>query len=218
MNWNIPNQLTVGRVGLALCFFVLLATYEQATNWGRWLLNITFVLYIVAGITDILDGWLARRLDQTSAFGRMVDPIVDKVLVVGTFIMLTGNNYSHAACPPGTVSAFELSLPHWLTGGMFSGVQAWMVVAVLVRELVVSGVRGYSESQGHGFPATPWGKIKMFVQSVALCTVLYQMANVRLPAWAVITKISAVWVALVVTVFSGLMYIGRARKALRSDE
>jgi len=218
MNWNIPNQLTVGRVVLAVGFFALLGLYEQGTVMGQWLLNIAFVVYIVAGITDVLDGYLARKLNQTSAFGRMVDPIVDKILVIGAFIMLTGNNFAMQTDGAGAVSQFEQSLPFWLTGGMGSAVQAWMVVAILVRELVVSGVRGYSESRGRNFPATYGGKIKMFVQSVTVCTVLYQLANVRAPAWAVITKISVVWLAVIVTVGSGLFYVGKAREALLGDE
>lgn len=218
MNWKLPNQLTVGRVVLAMVFFVLLGLYEAGTAWGRWLLNVAFVVYVVAGITDVLDGYFARKWNLTSAFGRMVDPIVDKVLVVGAFAMLVGNNFAMQFDGPGAVGQFERELPGWLTGHMASGVQAWMVVAILVRELVVSGVRGYSESIGREFPATYGGKIKMFVQSVAVCTVLCQLANVRAPAWAVIAKLSLVWAAMVITIISGLMYIHTARDILRSDE
>ena len=218
MNWKLPNQLTVGRILLAFGFFVLLGLYEQGTPWGRWLLNVGMGVFIVAGITDVLDGYLARKWDLTSAFGRMVDPIVDKMLIVGGFVMLTGGNFAMRQHGPGAVSQFEWDLPVLLTGRMASGVQAWMVVAILVREFVVSGVRGYSEASGHVFPATCGGKIKMFLQSVAVCVVLYQMANVRNPAWAVIFKIAWVWLAMVVTVVSGLMYLSKARGLLRSDE
>ena len=218
MKWNIPNQLTMGRVVLAGVFFALLGFYEQGAAAGQWLLNVAFVVYIVAGITDILDGYLARKWSQTSAFGRMVDPIVDKMLVIGAFIMLTGSNFAMRLTGDAAVSQFERELPQWLTGHMGSAVQAWMVVAILVRELVVSGVRGYSESRGKRFPATYGGKIKMFIQSVTVCTVLYQLANVRMPAWAVITKITVVWLAVIVTVASGLFYVGKAREVLRGDE
>ena len=217
MKWNLPNQLTAGRIVLAFGFFILLGVYEQGTVWGQCLLNVAFVVYIVAGITDVLDGYFARKLNQTSAFGRMVDPVVDKVLVVGAFAMLTGANFALQGAGPAAVSQFEQSLPGWLTGHMASGVQAWMVVAILFREFVVAGVRGYSESRGQAFPATYGGKIKMFVQSVAVCTVLYQMANVRMSDWAVVTKIVLVWLAVAVTLGSGLLYVGRARGLLQSD-
>ncbi len=224
MNWKLPNQLTVGRIALAGAFFVLLGLYEPATDWGPWLLNVAFALYIVAGITDILDGYLARKLNLTSAFGRIVDPFVDKVLVVGAFAMLAGANFQYVTGVVGTSiesvtgKGYGRDLPHWLTGGMASCVQAWMVVVILAREFVVSAVRGYSESRGIKFPATYVGKIKMFVQSVAICTVLYQVANLPDVRWAVWTKVITVWLSVIVTVVSGLAYVGKARKLLVSGE
>ncbi len=215
MNWKLPNQLTVGRIALAGGFFVLIGLYQPGTAGGCWLLRAAFVLYIVAGITDVLDGWIARRYNLTSAFGRITDPFVDKVLVVGAFAMLVGSNYVLDAARS---SSFERDLPPWLTGGMASGIQAWMVVVILAREFIVSAVRGYSESQGEILPATSAGKIKMFVQSVAICVVLYQLANLPLRPWAVIVKVAMVWLAVAVTVISGLSYVGKARKLLISDE
>ena len=208
MNWKLPNQLTVGRMVLSIGFFVLLGMYEQGSECGRWLLNIAFVLYIVAGITDVLDGYLARRWKLTSAFGRILDPVMDKILVVGAFIMLAGPNFTMAP------DAVDHRLPAWITGGMASAVQAWMVVVILGREFLVSGVRGYSESQGMKFPATPAGKIKMFVQSFAICTALYQQANVADAMWAVYMKIICVWLAVIVTLLSGLAYMSKARVLL----
>lgn len=214
MNWNLPNQLTIGRIFMAAVFFVLLALYDAGTTAGAVLLNVAFWLYIAAGITDVLDGYFARKMQVTSAFGRIIDPFVDKVLAVGAFAMLAGGNFTM----PEGASAWERSLDHWITGGMASGVQAWMVVAILSRELIVSAVRGYSESRGVKFPATPAGKIKMFVQSVAICTALYQMANLTGAHWAIVTKLVAVWAAVAITVASGFVYVGRAWKLLRENE
>lgn len=216
MNWKLPNQLTIARIGLAGGFFVLLGLYDASSPNSALLMNAAFVLYIVAGITDVLDGYFARKWKITSAFGRIADPFVDKVLVIGAFVMLAGRNF--ALIPPGAPADLEWNLPHWVTGHMASGVQAWMVVVILSRELLVSAVRGYSESQGIKFAATPAGKIKMFVQSVAICTVLYQLANVRYEPWAIYTKVVLVWLALVATVVSGLFYLGGIRRAMRSDE
>jgi CDP-diacylglycerol--glycerol-3-phosphate 3-phosphatidyltransferase len=213
MLWNLPNKLTVGRVALALVFFVLLGLYEEGSSSGRWLLNAAFVLYIVAGITDVLDGYIARNWNLTTAFGRIVDPFVDKVLVVGAFAMLAGSNFSYG----GQTSAAERDLPRWLTGDMASCVQAWMVVAILAREFVVSAIRGYSESCGIDFPSTAWGKLKMFIQSVAICTVLFQVANLSGAAWALWTKAILVWLAVAVSVLSGLAYVNKTR-ALASRE
>ena len=213
MNWKLPNQLTIGRIALAAVFFVLLGLYEPGSTGGVWMLNVAFVIYIIAGITDVLDGWVARRWNLTSAFGRIVDPFVDKVLVVGAFAMLTGSNYVMT----DQTLLFERDLPGWLTGGMASGVQAWMVVVIMGREFIVSAMRGYSESQGVKFPATSAGKIKMFVQSVAICTALYQQANVP-QAWAVLVKVGMVWLAVIVTVVSSSVYLRRSMKLLRRAE
>jgi len=215
MNWKLPNQLTVGRIVLSAGFFVMLGMYEQGTECGRWLLNGAFVIYIAAGVTDVLDGYLARKWNVTSAFGRIVDPFVDKILVVGAFAMLSGSNFAVWQDGSAGVSNPEGGgFPAWITGGMASAVQAWMVVVVLGREFVVSAVRGYSESQGVKFPATSAGKIKMFVQSVAICTVLYQLANLPAAQWAICVKVISVWLAVIVTVLSGLAYVGKARRLL----
>lgn len=221
MNWKLPNQLTVGRLLLAIVFFVLLALYDgpeaAAAEHSRLnnalLLNICFGIYIVAGITDVLDGYLARRMKVVSAFGRITDPFVDKVLVCGAYALLTGSNFAYHP-----ISEFERSLPGWLTGNMASGVQAWMVVVVVAREFIVSGVRGYSESRGEKFPATIWGKLKMFTQSVAICAVLFQLANAPHAQWAIILKLAAVWGSVIATVLSGFAYVTKARKLMVSDE
>ena len=214
MDWNLPNQLTVGRIVLAGAFFVLVGLYDYGSPAAAWLLNVAFVVYIIAGITDVLDGYLARKLDLTSAFGRIADPFVDKVLVVGAFAMLAGSNFAF----PDGVAVPDARLPAWLTGGMLSGVQAWMVVAILSREFIVSAVRGYSESCGINFPAIPAGKIKMFVQSFAICTVLFQLANVSGPTWAAYVKVILIWLAVATTVFSGLAYVGKARRLMKIEK
>jgi len=211
MNWKLPNQLTIGRIVLAAAFFVLVGLYEYDSDSAFWVLNVAFVVYIVAGITDVLDGYLARKLNLTSAFGRIVDPFVDKVLVVGSFVMLTGSNFAMPADP--NLLDRKL-LAGWLTGGMLSAVQAWMVVAILAREFVVSAVRGYSESRGIKFPAIPAGKIKMFVQSLAICAVLCQLANLPEAAWAIYVKVVLVWLAVAVTVLSALAYVGKTRRLM----
>ncbi|MCL2700864.1 MAG: CDP-alcohol phosphatidyltransferase family protein [Phycisphaerae bacterium] len=213
MNWKLPNQLTVARIGLAVLFFVLLGMVDLANGAAPWLLNAALVVYLVAGVTDVLDGWIARKYNWTSAFGRIADPFVDKVLVLGAFIMLAGSNF---AAPAGHREGAE-QMAFWINGHMISAVQSWMVVVILCRELLVSAVRGYSESQGIKFPATPVGKLKMFLQSAAICGVLLQTANFPDEEWAVIGKIALVWLATVGTVLSGLAYVGKIRQVFRDD-
>ena len=219
MNWKLPNQLTVARIGLAVLFFVLLGLYEHASPCAAWLLNAALVVYLVAGITDILDGWIARKYNWTSAFGRIADPFVDKVLVLGAFIMLTGSNFAATGGQGASDTELaEAAMPLWVNGRMMSAVQSWMVVVILCRELLVSAVRGYSESQGIKFPATPAGKIKMFLQSAAICGALLQLANFADIYWMMIGKIILVWLATVATVVSGLAYVGKIRQVFREDE
>ena len=216
MKWTLPNRLTVSRIFLSAVFFVLLGLYDAASDSGPFLMGAGFVIFVLAGITDILDGYLARRLNQQSAFGRMVDPFVDKILVVGAFVMLAAPNFIVSA--DSTLTDVERSLPHWLTGGMISGVQPWMVVVILAREFVISAIRGYSESQGIKFPATSAGKLKMLLQSLAIGTILFCIAWTPLIVWGVWLKIILVWLSVIATVVSAFFYISKTGTLLRENE
>lgn len=161
-------------------------------------LAVSFWLFIVIACTDFLDGWLARRGNSVTAFGRIADPFVDKVLVLGAMVFL---------------AVMEWSRP-WFP--------AWIVVVVLAREFLVTGIRGYIESLGMQFPADWFGKIKMIVQCVAIAAVLGLFAF-NWPAWArealnVIGHVF-VWGTLVTTVGSGASYVLKTRRMLegRSD-
>ncbi len=212
MNKKLPNLLTIARLILSIVFFALLAGVHIGESSASSLLGTAFVIYIVAGITDVLDGYLARKWKVTSTFGRLADPIVDKVIVCGAFAMLAGHNFSATAGQP--LTDLERHLPNWIHGSMHTGVQAWMVVVLIAREFVISGIRGYSESQGINFPATQAGKLKMFVQSAAICAILIQLAWLPTAAWIIILKLVLVWLTVLITFFSGLLYTGKARKLL----
>src|SRR6476620_10867808 len=90
---HVPNALTGGRLLLAMVFFVLLSFYQHEGRGDPWLLNSAFGIYVVALFTDFLDGYLACRWKVEGQFGRMVDPLVDKVLVLGSFIFFAGKNF-----------------------------------------------------------------------------------------------------------------------------
>jgi CDP-diacylglycerol--glycerol-3-phosphate 3-phosphatidyltransferase len=213
MKLNIPNQITIGRIFLAAAFFTLLGLYRPAGS-SSTLLGAGFVLFVLAALSDVLDGYLARRWNQVTAFGRIVDPFVDKVLVLGAFIMLAGPDFTLSA----TASQLERDLPGWLTGGMGSAVQTWMVVVILAREFIVSAIRGFAESQGIEFPAIGAGKLKMLTQSFAIGSILFVLAWT--PQWPVgiWVKIISVWVALIITVFSGVVYIRHSYKLLKRHD
>ncbi len=208
---RIPNQLTLLRVLLSVAFFAMVGMYDDGPG-DRALLNVAFAVFVVAGITDVLDGYLARKWEVTSVFGRIVDPFVDKLMIVGGFVMLGGANFALE-----NMLAPDWKIPEWLTGDMASGVQSWMIVVILAREFIVSAIRGYSESQGKPFPAIRVGKLKMLLQSVSISFILFQLANWPDELWAAWVKVALVWATVAVTVFSGVVYVYKARRLILTN-
>src|ERR1700691_4575282 len=139
---HVPNALTALRLILAAVFFGMLSyfQYDVSGKHGdpKWL-NIAFLVYCVAIVTDFLDGYLARRWKVEGAFGRVVDPFVDKVLVLGSFIFFAGKNFTIPSHNPADVPANVTTI---------TGVVPWMVVVILARELLVTSLRGASEDSG----------------------------------------------------------------------
>jgi CDP-diacylglycerol---glycerol-3-phosphate 3-phosphatidyltransferase len=200
---HVPNLLTTGRLVLAGVFFALLGYYQYEGRGSPILLNIAFIVYCVALFTDFLDGYLARKWKVEGTFGRVVDPFVDKVLVIGSFIFFAGKNF----IIPDTAGNFVYTI---------TGVVPWMVVVILARELLVTSFRGLGEGVGQNFGAAFSGKVKLVVQSVTILVVLvyvnYFAVRKGTPAehyfrWF---RDFCVWVTVVVTVFSGLAYVRRA--------
>ncbi|HNQ23412.1 MAG TPA: CDP-diacylglycerol--glycerol-3-phosphate 3-phosphatidyltransferase [Phycisphaerae bacterium] len=201
MKLNVPNQITIARLGVALVFFVLLAQYTQREPQG-WILDVSAGLFILAAVTDVLDGYLARRFKQVTPLGRVLDPLADKVLVCGAFIILAG---------PGFVDA---------DGHNVTRVQAWMVVVIVGRELLVTGLRGFNESVGRAFPAGLHGKIKMWVQSVAAPAILLLVAHEGTwfsPKLADGLCIALVWITVAATTLSMFQYLARSRFILEES-
>lgn len=191
---NIPNQITLGRLALAIVFFALLSFYSPADAQRQWILDACFWLFLVAALGDALDGWLARTWKQVTSFGRISDPVVDKVMVCGAFAFFA------------SVRFYD---PH--AGVNITGVQPWMVIVILLREFLVSAIRSFSEGQGTSFAANWVGKAKMFVQSTTVCIVLAVQAwFADVHAWEQI-QLACVWLTVIVTGLSILGYIKRAR-------
>ena len=186
--FNIANNITLARLVLTIVFLVLVTVPTSTAYW------IAFVLFLMAGVGDILDGYLARRHGVTSDIGRMGDTLVDKVLICGGFIMLLGP-------------------------GRFPALANWMVLVVVVRELLVTTLRGLSEARGMPFIPTVWGKAKMFLQSVALGTLVCGYAlGVTLEPWAHTVQLVVLYLAVAATIISGLYYIGRAYRVFRPSK
>lgn len=209
---HVPNLLTGGRLVLAAVFFVLLSFYQHDGRGDPWLLNSAFVIFVIALFTDFLDGYLARRWKVEGAFGRVVDPLVDKVLVLGSFIFFAGKNFIVAETARG------LSAGTHDVVKTISGVAPGMVVLLLTRELLVTSLRGAAESAGQAFGAAFVGKFKMVFQSGTVLVILVYVNYVAPAAglsatakWAfALARDVCIWATVGVTVYSGLVYVQRA--------
>ncbi len=208
---HVPNALTALRLILAGVFFGMLSYYQYDVQGRRgdpvWL-NIAFIIYLIALITDFLDGYLARLWKVEGAFGRVVDPFVDKVLVLGSFIFFAGKNFTVPQTNPGEI-------PENVT--TITGVVPWMVVIILARELLITSLRGGSEEKGQNFGAAMSGKLKMVLQSLTILIVLIYvnylnrlLRHPKLETWARHTRDVCIWATVAVTLISGLLYIRRA--------
>src|SRR3954451_8940663 len=212
---HVPNLLTGLRLLLAMVFFVMLAYYQYEGRGDPWFLNTAFMIYLVALFTDFLDGFLARRWHVEGQFGRLVDPFVDKVLVLGSFAFFAGKNFV---------------IQHQIAGGMqhsvdtISGVAPWVVVILLARELLVTSLRGSSESSGKNFGAQFSGKLKMVVQSVTILVILVYVNYYKWLFdnghlwWAQPFRDFCIWATVAITVISGLLYLRRAAALFRESD
>jgi CDP-diacylglycerol--glycerol-3-phosphate 3-phosphatidyltransferase len=207
-------MLTGGRLLLAVVFFTMLSWYQFEGRGDPWLLNSAFVVYLIALVTDFLDGYLARLWKVEGAFGRVVDPLVDKVLVIGSFAFFAGKNFiipDTAAAPPH-VQAYVVKT--------ITGVAPAMVVIILARELLVTSLRGSSESSGQNFGAAFSGKLKMAIQSATILVILMYVnyyATLRRYDAAQYTRDAFIWLTLIITVASGLLYVQRAVALYRAN-
>jgi CDP-diacylglycerol--glycerol-3-phosphate 3-phosphatidyltransferase len=182
--WNVPNTLTVSRLGLAVVVFALIS-YAYYFN--------ALVVFTLAAVTDALDGYFARLLNQESPIGRQLDPLIDKVIVAGTYIYLL------------TVGIHE------------TGIYPWMVTTIVVRELLIQGLRSLLEGQGHPFGARQAGKLKTVFQCLSIIAVLLCLAIRPTHAW-LIGRDVLTWVAVGLTVYSGVVYVIVALPWLRGKE
>lgn len=207
---RLPNQLTLLRLLLAAVFFVVLNLYRYDADSSPWILPVAIALFILAALTDMLDGYLARLWRVESTFGRIMDPFCDKVLVIGAFIYLAG---------PRFVDPAAVEAQSYFT--MASGVYPWMVAIILARELLVTSIRGELESTGVKFGANVFGKLKMILQSVAVPLVLGIVMFIDgrdAPAWAAWTRDVLVYATVMVTVLSGIPYVTRAMATARNGD
>ena len=181
--WNIPNMLTLLRIALIPVMVVLLLSPTRKA--GFW----SAAVFAVASTTDWLDGYLARRMGIVTTFGKFLDPIADKLIVMAALIMI---------------------LP-------FDRVPAWMVLVILGREIIITGLRGLASTEGIVIPASNLGKFKTIFQIVAILGLLlhydyhwfFAINNPYLFVNMHNVGLFYLWIAFVLTVWSGVDYLNK---------
>jgi len=198
MHLNLPNTLTLFRIFLVPLLVVVLLTPPWATAWVKqqvqdasslhWLADaaawlstwrevVAVVIFLVAAATDWLDGFLARRRDEVTDLGKLLDPIADKLLTVSAFIALV-----------------ELGLA-----------PAWMIVVIVGREFAVSGMRSIAATRGVVIPASQWGKLKTVSQVVAIALLILTNELERWLRFGNLGK-AALWVVMILAIYSMYQY------------
>ncbi|MGH9415297.1 MAG: CDP-diacylglycerol--glycerol-3-phosphate 3-phosphatidyltransferase [Terriglobales bacterium] len=180
---NLPNSLTLLRIFLVpLLIAVLFSTrLPNKELYGT-------AIFLAAAITDLLDGYFARRRRQITTLGILLDPIADKLLIAAAFISLV-------QLDPALVPA-------------------WMVVIIIGREFAVSGLRSIASSQGFTIAANEWGKAKMISQVVAVCIIIVAHKYGQLTLFGSSLDVrwigkAALWVVVIVAVISASVYFAR---------
>ena len=197
--WNVPNILTMLRIVLAIIVFAIFPFKFYIT---------CLILFIIAAITDFVDGWWARKYNQKTQFGRIMDPFADKALVCGTFICLVSVPLMHDLfdCANASGSCPMSKLP--------IGLASWMVIVIILRELFVTMLRSMVEAQGGDFSAKWVGKWKTGLQCVDLpLGFLILILNERsgsVPAFLRIAFVVLLYVVVYLTLYSGWIYIRAA--------
>ena len=189
--FNVPNKISAARLVLSFIFFGLVPWHFY------W---IALIVFAVAAGTDWVDGWYARKYDMVTKLGRVLDPFCDKILICGAYILL---------------SVEMKDLFPW-----YGQIAGWMAVVVVGRELLVTVLRSMIEGAGGDFSAKMAGKLKMVFQCAAVIACLVGLAmnttdSEPIPDWLHWTIVLTVWLSVVSTIHSGLLYVQAAAKYLK---
>ena len=173
---SLPNLLTYGRIVAIPAILMLLFV---GADWARWT---AMVLFVIASLTDFLDGWIARAWQLGSTLGQVLDPIADKLLVAACLLMLVAD-------------------------GTISGWSVWAAIVILSREILVSGLREFLAGLQVGMPVTQLAKFKTAIQMVALGFLLAGPAGDHVFAYTTTVGLILLWLAALVTMYTGFDYL-----------
>lgn len=174
---NLPNKLTLFRVFL-IPFFVVFMLVDVAGEYDKY---IAVGIFIVASLTDLLDGKIARKYNLVTNFGKFMDPLADKLLVCSALICLIGDK-----------------------------LQAWIVIVIISREFIVSGLRTVASDNGIVIAASWWGKFKTTAQMLMIILLIVNLDY----KWYSALEYAFVYIALALTIISLIDYLVKNRKVL----
>lgn len=202
---NLPNKLTIGRIIMVFVMIgVLLYPYEAMPNFvvnGRPIALVYFfalVIFILASITDFLDGYLARKLNLITNLGKFLDPLADKLLTNSLLILL-------------------MITPAWLVETSILRVPAWAVIIMITRDFIVDGIRMIAVTEGKVLAANGFGKVKTFLQIFAIIFYLLNdalFASLSLPSGWSITEIT-LYIAAIASLLSLVKYLQQGWQFIR---
>ena len=176
----LPNILTYSRIAavpvVVACLFA--ESVQDGPLWLRW---VALAIFIAAAVTDFLDGYYARTLGQSSAFGRMLDPIADKLLVASCLLML----------------AMDETIKGWTL---------WAAIIILCREILVSGLREYLAALRVSVPVTQLAKWKTTMQLVAIGFLIAGKAGDAILPWTSQIGVALLWLSAILTLYTGWDY------------
>lgn len=207
---HLPNLLTAARIPAV----ALIAYWTHLA--GPWA-SAALALFIAAAVTDLLDGWVARKVGAVSDFGRLMDALVDKIFILGLLVALLALDCLpvQVLAPAGAASA------HVPAGGEARLVAALGVFLILTREFLITGLRLVAAAKGQVLEAEGWGKSKTFLQILAIGHLIglraYETHWHLSAEWHVrwqhlITGLF--WASVAITVWSGAVYLVRHRRHL----
>jgi CDP-diacylglycerol--glycerol-3-phosphate 3-phosphatidyltransferase len=173
---SLPNALTIARIALVPLF---VAAFFLPGEPGRW---IVFVLFCMAGVTDAIDGMIARKLNAESSLGRMLDPIADKLIVSAALLMLASD-------------------------GTLRGIHLVPALVILCREILVSGLREFLAGADVSLPVTRVAKLKTVMQMVAIGALIASSASEYMVPGVTSVALFGMWVAAALTLYTGYAYL-----------
>jgi cardiolipin synthase len=189
--FSLPNLLTYARIA-AVPAVVACMYWADILQGGLWLRWVALAIFICAAITDFFDGYFARMWGQYSTFGRMLDPIADKLLVASCLLMLAAN---------GTIKGWSL----------------WAAIVILCREILVSGLREYLAELRVSVPVTRLAKWKTTAQLVAIGFLLAGEAGDRILPVVTLTGLTLLWLSALLTLYTGWDYFRAGVRHLIED-